>query len=148
MKTKASIEAQADSLMDILAAQCSDLEELLALARRETTAAQERNFEKLLEVVTERATIGERLEIYHQQIAELRMRLGDLSIPALNSDVSQHTAELVASIQAQDACTLPLLINARNELSDQHQKVNQTGRGLSAYLRDGHIVPVACDMKG
>src|SRR5690349_12119924 len=99
-----------DSLIDILFAQYGDLEALLALARRETAAVEEQDFERLFEVMKDRATLGERLEVYHRQLAEMRARLGDVLAPALASPLTARTAAIVAAIRLQDARTRPLLL--------------------------------------
>ncbi len=141
-----AIEAQADSLIEILADQCTDLETLLALARSETAAVEQGDFGEVIRVVSERAALGERLESYHRQISELRGRLGDAAAPSSHDAVTARSIELVVEIQAQDARTRPLLLAARGELSGENAKVNRARRGVVAYLRDGrHTASTACD---
>jgi hypothetical protein len=138
-----SINLHADSVFDLLIAQCEDLAALLALARREEEASTAKDFDEILRVVAERATLGERLEVYHRQLAELRQQL-DLAESMWQTDVARQTVALVAEIQATDARTRPLLLAARGELVGEQQRLTQAQRGVGAYLRDGHTA-VACD---
>ncbi len=142
------INQQAVSVLDLLIAQCTDLEALLALARQEEQAAATRNFEAVLRVVNERATLGERLEVYHRQIADLRARLGSAgTAPAMVSTQAAllgQTTALVAAISAADARTQPLLLAARAELSEEQRHLDKTQRGVNAYLRAGRLA-IACD---
>jgi len=143
---KTKIAPHADSLMEILAAQCSDLETLLLLARRETLAAEVVDFDEIMRVVEERATLGERLEIYHRQIAEMRGRMENAFDAVAQSDEALRAASLVASIHAQDARTRPLLLAARCGLEEEQANLNQFQRGAGAYLPDKRFqTPVACD---
>ncbi|HKX31552.1 MAG TPA: hypothetical protein VJ302_27945 [Blastocatellia bacterium] len=140
-------ELQADSVLDLLIAQCADLESLLALARREAQAAETRNFDEILRVAEERATLGERLEIYHRQIAEMRLRLGELAEPALQTDAAKRTSALAAQIIAEDARTYPLLLAARSELLHEQQQLDRSQRAVNAYLQDAPRLSVACDRR-
>jgi hypothetical protein len=145
MNCQTSIASQADSLLDLLIGQCADLERLLALSRRETEAAERRDFEEVLRVVAERATLGERLEVYHRQIAELRSRLGEVAEPVMRNEVVARAVSLARGILAQDGVTRPLLISARDEAAQQQRQLTQTRRGLAAYLQEGAHAPLACD---
>ncbi|MBI1766221.1 MAG: hypothetical protein HYR56_32860 [Acidobacteria bacterium] len=147
------IHPHAVSVLDLLIAQCTDLEALLALARQEEQAATARNFDEVLRVVNERATLGERLEVYHRQIAALRDTLGkaetDLASTPAPAGLTQtalagQTAALVAAIRATDARTQPLLLAARHDLRAEQCQLDKTQRGVNAYLRNGHNA-VACD---
>jgi hypothetical protein len=140
-----NISTQADSLLDLLIAQCADLEALLVLSRRETAAAEARNFEEMVQVVTARATLGERLEVYHRQIAEMRQRLGAAAEPALQSQTAARVTELITGILAQDEQTRPMLVVVRDEIGIERRNLDQMRRGLTAYLRDGRGPAVACD---
>jgi hypothetical protein len=140
-----NISTQADSLLDLLIAQCADLEALLVLSRRETAAAEARNFEEMVQVVTARATLGERLEVYHRQIAEMRQRLGAAAEPALQSQTAARVTELITGILAQDEQTRPMLVVVRDEIGIERRNLDQMRRGLTAYLRDGRVPAVACD---
>lgn len=147
------INHHAVSVLDLLIAQCADLEALLALARQEEQAATTRNFEEVLRVVNERATLGERLEVYHRQIADLRDKLGftDTTLATATTQAGPtqtaligQTVALVSAIHATDARTQPLLLAARNELSEEQRRLDKTQRGVNAYLRDGRMA-IACD---
>ena len=147
MTSTAAIESHADSLIEILAAQCADLEALLTLARRETTAAATSDFEEIMAVVGERATVGERLESYHRQIAEIRLRMGEAVEPIIRSETATRAAKLVLDIQTQDACTRPLLMAGRSQATDAISRLEQGRRGTSAYLRDERRGAIACDQR-
>src|SRR5215208_851796 len=113
MSKPAPTTPQYDSLIDILFAQYGDLEALLQLARRETAAVEQQNFEQVMEVVKERATLGQRLEVYHRQLAEMRARLGEAYTSALENPVAARTVSVISAIKLQDARTRPLLLAAR-----------------------------------
>ncbi len=74
------LKENSDSLIGLLAGQCADLEVLFDLAQRETAAAGQKDFETVFSIVTERARIGEKLETYQRQIAELRSFLAGSAI--------------------------------------------------------------------
>jgi phosphoenolpyruvate carboxylase len=145
MNHRASIESQADTLLDLLIGQCDDLEKLLALSRRETEAAERRDFEEVLRVVAERATLGERLEVYHRQIAELRARLGERAEPVMRGQAVTRAVDLAHSVLAQDQVTRPLLLAAREEAMSGQRQLAHSRRGVSAYLQEGPHAPLACD---
>jgi hypothetical protein len=144
--TNESLNHHADSVLDLLIAQCADLEVLLALARREEQATAEKNFDEILRVVAERATLGERLEVYQRQFAELRQQLGAAAETVLQSAVTRQTLALVTEIQTTDNRTRPLLLAARSELLSEQQRLAQAQRGVNAYLRDGYT-GLACDRR-
>lgn len=146
MSTHDSTTPQFDSLIDILFAQYGDLEALLALARRETVAVEEQDFERVFEVMKERATLGDRLEVYHRQLAEMRARLGEVLDPALASPVAARTTAIVAAIRLQDARTRPLLLAARDDAQQQSLRADQARRNLGAYARN-HQAALACDQQ-
>ena len=139
MTTSSTVTTHIPSLFDLLLAQCEDLEALLALARREEQAAAQRDFDEVLRVVTERATLGERLEVYHRQIAELRAKLGASADHSHHHEATKQTALLVTEIQAADARTRPLLLAACRELTTQRQSLEHSQRGVKAYLREGRL---------
>ncbi len=138
---------QVDSIMEILSAQCSDLESLLALARRETAAIEKRDFDELLHVVTQRASLGDRLEVYHRQLADLRSQLGELPAAIREHSVSTQTVALVAAIQTQDAYTRPLLAAARDESLKLSLRTDQARRNLTAYSCNNSNQSIACDKR-
>ena len=139
------IELHADSVLDLLIAQCADLEALLGLARCEAQAAEAKNFDEILRVTAERATLGERLEVYHRQVADLRLKLVEGADPILQGPMVRQITTLATEIMAEDARTRPLLLAARSELADKQQQLDKSQRGVSAYLQDGRRIAVACD---
>lgn len=139
------LTTEADTLLDLLIAQCMDLEALLTLSRSEATAVQARDFDEVLRLTAERATLGERLEVYHRQIAEMRQRLGAAAETVMHSPMATRITELVNGIVAQDNYTRPLLLEVRQEIEQQTQRLTQAQRGLTAYLNEGRLPAVACD---
>lgn len=140
------IFAASDQLIDLLTAQCADLEQLLALARQEWAAVEGNDFSDLLRVVGERATLGERLEVYQRRIMDLRALLDEAAtnVPGVGV-VSARTANIIADIQIEDARLHPRLLTARREATESLTKVEQTRRSLGAYARENQAVPVAYD---
>lgn len=145
MRHRPNVEPHADSLIEILTAQCADLEKLLAEARRQTVAVERDDFDEVLRIVGERAALGERLEVYHRQIAELRARMGEGFDAALNDGAARRASGLVVQIQAQDARTLPLLLAARDEAAGRSLALSTGQRTASAYARTQRRGAVACD---
>lgn len=139
------INAHADSLIELLIAQCRDLERLLELSRREAAALEREDFSALLETVRERATLGERLEVYHRQLAELRAEMGEDLAPGLKNEWASRTIELAMEIQAQDAETRAALILMRQKTGEQLARLKQARHQVSAYLNEGRRLPIACD---
>lgn len=138
------METHADSVLDLLIAQCGDLEALLALARREEEAALQQDFDELLHIISARASLGERLEVYHRQIAELRQQFAAANV--WSSTVTQKMTTLIQEIQVTDARTRPLLLAARTELGAEQQRVQRGQRGVNAYLHEGRA-SIACDQR-
>jgi hypothetical protein len=139
------LTTEADSLLDLLIAQCADLEALLLLARGEAAAVQARDFDEVMRLTAERATLGERLEVYHRQVADLRHRLGAAAETVMDSPTVTRITELVHGIMAQDSYTRPLLLELREDLDQQRQHLTRAQRGLTAYLNEGRMPAVACD---
>jgi len=131
--------------MEILFAQYDDLEALLALARREVVAAEKYDFDQILKLVKQRATLGDRLEVYHRQIGELRARLGEAAESAFKNPVVAKTESLVAAIKLEDSRSLPKLLAARDESLKQSLRIDQAKRNLGAYAQGGQTGSVACD---
>ena len=102
MTTSDKVKDNSESLIELLGAQCSDLEQLLALARQETAAAQEGKFLKIWDIVSERAAIGKRLETYHRQISELRGNLEAAGENVNQFDITNRVIELANSTLVQD----------------------------------------------
>jgi hypothetical protein len=132
--------------MELLIAQCSDLESLLALARRETLAAEENDFNELMTVARDRATLGERLQSYHEQIAELRAMLGRTAEPIFGSTVAQEAVRLAVEIQALDARTTTMLATTQAETRQAIACLDQGRRNFVAYLQtDARASGFNCD---
>lgn len=128
-----TINEKSDSLIDLLTAQCGDLEKLLALARQETRAAEEKDFEMIMEIVSERELLSRRLETFQQQISELRGKLTEAD--ELNkSRMSARVVELASQTLAQDATTRKLLTASRLEASNKIMNLSNTRRGANAYI--------------
>lgn len=128
-----TINENSDSLIDLLTAQCGDLEKLLALARQETRAAEEKDFEMIMEIVSERELLSRRLETFQQQISELRGKLTEAD--ELNKTrMSARVVELASQTLAQDATTRKLLTASRLEASNKIMNLSNTRRGANAYI--------------
>ncbi|MBS1812403.1 MAG: hypothetical protein JST84_29830 [Acidobacteria bacterium] len=145
MHSLPNITTEADSLLDLLIAQCVDLEALLRLSRAEASAVEVRDFEEVIRITDERSTLGERLEVYHRQIAEMRHRLGEAAESVMHSPTVTRITELVNGIVAQDSVTRPLLMEVRQQIDLERKQLNQVQRGLTAYLNEGRMPAVACD---
>lgn len=137
MQNPSNITQESDSIINLLAAQCVDLERLLLLAREETIAAELGNFGTILNITSERAAIGKRLETFHQQIAELRGFLGKSAETYHKyNETSSRVAELANQTLAQDQQT-KLFLTAICENTTQELKKLETGnRGTNIYLRE------------
>ncbi len=125
-----------DSLIELLGAQCAELENLLALAREETIAAQEGRFLKIWEIVSERATIGKKLETYQQQISELRGHLESKGENVNKYDITNRVIELANMTLVQDQQTRTLLAQSREEAADGLRKIGKNHASTNAYLRE------------
>lgn len=145
-KNKISHE-ETDSLMDLLIAQCSDLEGLLVLARRENVAAHSQDFGELFAVFDERATLGDRLETYHRQVAELRGRLGPGAGSNIDPVLSTKTVQLVVEIQSQDRETTALLISNQAMTSRELASLGYRQRSSLAYMQGAPGNGLKCDQQ-
>jgi hypothetical protein len=141
-------ELPAESLMDLLIAQCSDLEGLLSLARRENVAANSQDFGELFVVFGERAKLGDRLETYHRQVAELRDKLGQGAGTSIHQVLSTKTVQLVVEIQAQDKETTSLLIANQALTTEELARLGYTQRNSLAYLHGTPTNGLNCDRRG
>lgn len=142
-----TISAQADSLIELLVAQCVDLEELLKLARREATAAEQQDFGSLLDITRDRATLGERLETYHRQISELRSTMDSAAEHVIQSSVAKEAVQLALAIQTEDAKTSTMLATMRVNANDLMNRLDQGRRGSIAYLNEGRTAGLKCDRR-
>jgi flagellar biosynthesis/type III secretory pathway chaperone len=138
---------QSDTVMDILAAQCGDLEALLALARQETEAVEKQDFTKLFEVVSERATLGERLEVYHRQICSLRLAMGERNLSDYPGNPASRASNLVQQILEQDACTRPLLVAAFRDTGERINDVVHKQQRSRAYVHEANTKSLAYDRR-
>jgi len=135
MSYKQRLMENSDSLIGLLAAQCADLETLFDLAQRETEAAGQKDFESILDIVTERASIGEKLETYQRQIAELRRFLAAAESAYESSSLTARINKLAEQTLAQDAKTKLLLSETRDETSLELKNLAIAKRGVSVYLQ-------------
>lgn len=123
------IEQEAESLIDLLTEQCSDLENLLSLARQETAAAKKGNFAKIIDIYEERSELGERLETFQKQITDLRATLGH-KVPA---NVADRISAVVNQTLAQDNETRKLLTASKEETSHELSKLEKTRHNTMLY---------------
>ena len=133
--------------MDLLVAQCSDLEALLALARRETLAAEKSDFRELVAVVQDRATLGERLESYHRQIAEFRALMSGAGESLIDNAVANDTVRLAVEIQTIDKRTTALLTSTSTETREAIARLDHGRRQFVAYLGDARANGFNCDRR-
>jgi hypothetical protein len=136
MNQNYKLKENSDSLIGLLAAQCLDLEVLLNLAQRETVAAERRDFEAVLNIVTERAAIGQKLETYQLQIAELREFLERPEAAIDQTPVAARIVELTGQTLAQDRKTRLLLASAREETSTELRNLAAGKRSVSVYMHE------------
>lgn len=136
MAASNKVKNNSDSLIDLLGAQCSDLEQLLALAREETAAAQDSKFLKVWDIVSERAAIGKRLETYHRQIAELRGHLEKEGENITEFDITNRVIELANQTLVQDQKTRHLLTESREHAATGLRTLGKSQTGNNAYLRE------------
>lgn len=146
MLSKKSVADNSDSLAGILAAQCADLELLLVLARREEAATRDEDFAAVAGIVGERAAVGERLEVYHRQVVELRERLGETADAELRGRAARRAVELVGQIRERDSRSRGALESALVSFRGRIARVGAGQAGLSAYLRDPRIAG-SCDRR-
>lgn len=136
MLEKKSLRRNADSLIGLLTAQCADLEKLLALARDESNAVKNGDFEKILHIVENRADLGAKLEVYQRQIAELRGYLGSAEDITGQNPLISKTVELITKITQYDTKTKSSLILVRNAKLAELGDINQMQRRSEAYSRE------------
>lgn len=135
MSASENLTKNADSLVGLLTAQCSDLERLLALAKEETVAAEEGRFTRIWDIVSERSKIGKRLETYHQQIAELRCSLDSQGDTLERYDVTRRIIELANLTLMQDRQTHKLLCDNRDRTAAELINLDKASSGTDAYMR-------------
>jgi hypothetical protein len=136
MNDSNNLKDNADSLIGLLTSQCADLEKLLALAREETLAAQQGKFFKILDIVSERAEITQKLETFQQQISELRGCLNSTSETAVQRNAVSRVIELANLTIVQDNQTRLLLTASRAETVESINNLERSQHGTNAYLRE------------
>lgn len=136
MTAENKIYEKSDSLIEILTEQCSDLEKLLFLSREEANVAQQNDFERLLEIVTERSEIGKRLEVFQQRIAELRSFLGT-NVAEKEKETMKRIEEISSLIIIQDRQTKQLIASEKEKTSLKLRSLNQALKGTNSYLSSG-----------
>ena len=99
-------------------------------------AAELRDFSKIWEIVTERASIGRRLESYHQQISELRSRLEAEGENPTKYDITGRVIELANLTLVQDQHTRTLLNQSREETLSTLRDLGTAKAGMNAYLAE------------
>lgn len=137
MNNSDNLKDNSDSLIGLLTAQCADLEKLLSLAREETAAAQQGKFFKILDIVSERAEITQKLETFQQQIAELRGTLGSVKENSVQKNALNRVVELAGLTIAQDTQTKLLLSASREESAETLRNLERSNQNSNAYLREG-----------
>lgn len=135
---------QSDSVIELLIAQCADLETLLALAKRENAAAKAEDFEEVFAVVTERALLSKRLETYSRQISELRSQFKNIQ----GSNLVGTATQLIVDIQKQDAATKSLLVATRSNTAEALARLDQNHRQSLAYLNHSRSNGLKYDQRG
>lgn len=130
------ITHKSDSLIELLTAQCADLEKLLNLAREETLAAERGNFLGILDIVSDRERIGKRLETFHRQIAELRTGLGEIDETVRRNEITKRVVEIANMTIDQDKKTHLLLNTSREKSANELNILEKSFRGNNAYLRE------------
>lgn len=133
MGQRDNIIEQSGSLISLLTAQCTDLEELLTLAREETAAAEQGNFLSILDIVTERERIGKRLEDFQRQTERLRATLeGGKPMAA---ELANRIVETARLTMEQDMRTRMLLDTAKESLRAELDVVERRSRSMGGYRR-------------
>lgn len=134
MYQQPKIVENSDSIIELLAAQCGDLEKLLAIAREETCAAETEDFERILEIVSERAKIGERLEIFQRQISELRGFLGE-NAQIKRAQLVNRITEIASLTIEQDEKTRRLLKGVKEKTAEELKTLETGSKNANVYLR-------------
>jgi hypothetical protein len=136
MSSPNDLVKNSDTLVELLSAQCAELEKLLALAREETEAAQTGQFLKVWDIVSERAAIGKRLETFQQQIGELRAVLESEGQNVSQHDITDRVMELANLTLVQDQKTRLLLAAARDDAAEEMQNLETFKYRTNAYFHE------------
>lgn len=129
------IADKSNSLIELLTAQCADMEKLLTLAREETLAAEQGDFLGILDIVSDRERIGKRLETFQRQLAELRGSLGESDAVIRRNQMAARVIEIANLTIAQDNKTKLLLQSAQRDAAGELNNLGKFSRGSNAYLR-------------
>lgn len=129
------IADKSNSLIELLTAQCADMEKLLTLAREETLAAEQGDFLGILDIVSDRERIGKRLETFQRQLAELRSSLGESDAVIRRNQMAARVIEIANLTIAQDSKTKLLLQSAQRDAAGELNNLGKFSRGSNAYLR-------------
>jgi len=120
-----------ESVVDILSAQCEDLESLLVLAREEAEAVKKNDFLSLVDIVSERARIGERLETFQRQTTELKHCLtGDAQFKS----IADRVIEVARLTIEQDKATAAELADFQADASEQIGQLGKGKKSIGKYL--------------
>ena len=133
-----------DSIISLLTAQCTDLEQLLALAREETAAAEQGNFLSILDIVTERERIGKRLEDFQRQTERFRTTLG--AGAAMPTELANRIVETARLTIEQDMRTRMLLDSAQKDLRAELEVVERRRHSMGGY-RQQEEKGTVCDQR-
>ena len=131
-----SLDQNADSLINLLTAQCADLEKFLLLAREATRLAGEGDFEKTLQLMETRLNLSARLEISHRQIAELRESIGGAKNSGGQNSLLLKTTALVNEIMQYDAKTKSILLAVRADKFTAIENLIRRRQCSGAYSGD------------
>lgn len=134
MFAQENVVKASDSLIELLVAQCTDLEQLLALAREETLAAQQGNFLSILDIVSDREKISNRIEVFQQQISELRVTLSSNEENFFRREEFAHAIEIATLTLEQDRQSKLLLTGLRDESLAELKNLEKSHRGVNKYL--------------
>ena len=120
------------SIVDLLSAQCEDLESLLTLAREEAEAVKKGDFLSLVDIVSDRARIGERLETFQRQTIDLKQCLaGDVEARKL-AELMVEVARLTIE---QDRAVNNGLQRLQVEAAEQIGQIGKGKTSITGYLQ-------------
>lgn len=134
MRSPHFINQYSDSLIDLLTAQCADLEKLLHLARLEKDAIENTDFQEVFRIVTERDNLNQRLEVFQRQIYELRSQLNENSLESFyQNPVTVRTTKLIGEILNQDRQSQQMLQTFRQTAVQNLSQLNVSRKSLKNY---------------
>jgi septation ring formation regulator EzrA len=127
-----TILKNSESIVDILSAQCEDLESLLSLARQETEAVKKGDFLSLVDIVSERARIGERLETFQRQTVDLKQCIE--GSPMARS-LASRVVEVARLTIEQDRSTTERLSKQNSAASEQISRIGKGKTSIARYMQ-------------